>query len=196
MEEKENKELNEEVKKEEEQEEKKPRLDIKHMSEHEAKKLLRATLDENERLVKELEETKKQAAVNKDSWYRVAADFDNFRKKNSNTYSTAYNEGKADAIIKILVVGDSLDRALKLNLDDSVREGIELVAKQFKETLESMNVREINPEGEAFDPNTQEAILTMPAEEGEEAGKVKQVIKKGYKLGDKVIRYAQVVIIG
>ena len=71
-----------------------------------------------------------------------------------------------------------------------------MIARQFKETLESEGITEINPIGEVFDPNTQEAVMQMPKEEGEVEGTVKQVFLKGYKQGDKVIRYAQVVVIG
>ena len=83
-----------------------------------------------------------------------------------------------------------------MNLDDKTREGITLTARSFSEILESLGVTAINPVDEDFDPLTQEAIMQVPAEEGETAGKVKQVFLKGYKLGDKVIRCAQVVVIG
>ena len=68
--------------------------------------------------------------------------------------------------------------------------------KYQSEILESLGVTAINPINEDFDPLTQEAIMQVPAEEGETVGKVKQVFLKGYKLGEKVIRYAQVVVIG
>ena len=71
-----------------------------------------------------------------------------------------------------------------------------MTARQFKETLEAEGITEINPENEPFDPNTQEAIMQMPKEEGEVTGNVKQVFVKGYKMGDKIIRYAKVVVVG
>ena len=171
-------------------------LDIKNMSEKDCKKLLKALLTENEELKQDVEKYKAEALSNKDSWYRSAADFENFKKRNAETRLNAYKEGKIDVINKILVVGDNLDRALKMDLDAKTKEGIEMTARQFKETLESEGVIEINPEGEPFDPNTQEAIMQMPREEGEQEGYVKQVFLKGYKMGDKVIRYAKVVVIG
>lgn len=154
-----------------------------------AKKMLKEVLAENAAL-------KAESLKNKDAWYRTAADFDNFKKRNADTRINAYKDGKADVITKILVIGDSLDRALSMQLDDKTREGIELTARNFADILKSLDVVAINPVGEKFDPLTQEAIMKVPTEEGEEEGNVKQVFLKGYKLGEKVIRYAQVVVIG
>ncbi len=187
-------EIKEEVKTEEPKKEK--GFDIKNMSEKECKKLLKALLSENEELKQDVEKYKVEALSNKDSWYRCAADFENFKKRNADTRMNAYKEGKIDIVNKILVVGDNLDRALKMELDAKTKEGIEMTARQFKETLEAEGIIEINPEGEPFDANTQEAVMQMPREEGEQEGYVKQVFLKGYKMGDKVIRYAKVVVIG
>lgn len=171
-------------------------LDIKNMSEKECKKLLKALLTENEELKQDVEKYKVEALSNKDSWYRCAADFENFKKRNAETRINAYKDGKTDMVNKILVVGDNLDRALKMDLDAKTKEGIEMTARQFKETLEAEGITEINPENEPFDPNTQEAVMQMPKEEGEVTGNVKQVFLKGYKMGDKIIRYAKVVVVG
>ena len=174
----------------------KEELNVSKLTEKQAKKMLKEVLAENETLKASLQTATSERAKYKDSWYRSAADFENFKKRNAETRLNAYKEGKTDAITKLLVVGDSLDRALTMNLDDKTREGITLTARSFSEILESLGVTAINPVGEDFDPLTQEAIMSVPAEEGETAGKVKQVFLKGYKLGDKVIRYAQVVVIG
>lgn len=184
----------EETKKVEEQPENK--LDVEKMPDKERKKLLKSLIKENEDLKTSLQKAENEVKTVKDSWLRTAADFDNFKKRNSEIRSQSYRDGKADAIIKILVVGDNLDRALTMPLDDKTREGLEMTARQFAETLASMDVTAINPVGEPFDPQTQEAVMKMPAENGEVEGTVKQVFLKGYKLGDKVIRYAQVVVVG
>lgn len=171
-------------------------VDVSKLNEKQAKKMLKEILKENADIKAELLKTTEESNKNKDAWYRTAADFDNFKKRNADTRINAYKDGKTDVITKILVIGDSLDRALSMNLDEKTREGIELTARNFSEILKSLDVTAINPIGEDFDPMTQEAIMKMPAEEGEIEGKVKQVFLKGYKLGDKVIRYAQVVVIG
>lgn len=160
------------------------------------KPTLKAVISENEELKKELVESKAEAQSLKDSWLRTAADFENFKKRNQDTRMNAYKEGRIDIIKKILFVGDTLDRALQMELDEKTIEGLKLTLRQFKETLENEGVTEIDPLGEKFDPNTQEAVMQVAKEEGEEEGTVKQVFLKGYKMGDKVIRYAQVVVIG
>ncbi|MBR6737866.1 MAG: nucleotide exchange factor GrpE [Clostridia bacterium] len=151
---------------------------------------------ENEALKLENELLKQEVSKVKDSWLRTAADFENFKKRNSETRINAYKEGKIDVIKKLLVIGDNLDRALMMKLDDKTIEGLKLTKRQYDEALASEGVTPIDPLGEVFDPNTQEAVMKVPKEEGETAGTVKQVFLKGYKLGEKVIRYAQVVVIG
>ena len=81
-------------------------------------------------------------------------------------------------------------------LDEKTMEGLKMIARQFTETLQAEGVTEINPVGEPFDPNFHEAVMQAPKGENEIPNTVKQVFLKGYKLNDKVIRYAQVVVIG
>ena len=96
----------------------------------------------------------------------------------------------------MLPIGDSLDWALKMPLDDKTREGIEMLLKKYHESLVALGVKEFSPEvGTAFDPNCAEAVMQVDGEEGDAAGSVKQVFGRGYKLGNKVIRYAQVSVV-
>ena len=174
----------------------KEEFNVDKLSEKECKKLLKSLIKENEEVNASLEKAEEEAKSNKESWYRTAADFENFKKRNQDTRINAYRDGKIDVITKLLVIGDSLDRALSMELDEKTKAGIELTARQFEETLASEGVTSINPVGETFDPNTSEAIMKMPANEGETEGTVKQVFLKGYKMGERVIRYAQVVVVG
>lgn len=146
-------------------------------------------------LVKENEELKKQAEDLKDKWMRNVAEFDNYKKRNAKLWQDAFNEGIASVILKILFVGDNLDRALMLGLDEKTTEGIKGIRRKFDETLAAMEIEEINPVGEKFDPNFAEAVMQVDGEEGEESDTVKQVFEKGYKLKDKIIRYAKVSVI-
>ena len=146
-------------------------------------------------LENKLVESQKTADEYKASWYRTAADFDNFKKRNSETRANAYADGKGDVIKSILVIGDNLDRALASAVEEKTREGIELVIRQFKETLNNLGVAEIDPVGEKFDPNLHEAVHQVEAAEGEESGTIKQVFRKGYSLNGKMLRYAQVIVI-
>lgn len=143
----------------------------------------------------ELEQAKKLAEEYKDKWMRNVAEFDNYKKRNARLWQDAYNEGKFDVIKKILPVGDNLDIALSMNLDEKTMEGVRLIKKKFTETLTSMGVEEINPIGEEFDPNVAEAIMQVEADEGETSDTVKQVFEKGYRTAEKIIRYAKVSVI-
>ncbi len=171
-------------------------FDVDKLSDKERKKLLKSLIKENEELNETITKLEEEAKNNKDSWYRTAADFENYKKRNQDTRINAYRDGKIDIVNKLLVIGDSLDRALSMELDEKTKAGIELTARQFKETLESEGIVAINPVGEVFDPNTSEAIMQVPKEDGETEGTVKQVFLKGYKMGERIIRYAQVVVIG
>ena len=141
----------------------------------------------------ELEKAKAEAADYKDKWMRSAAEFDNFRKRNEQTRRTAYLDGKADVLLKVFPVGDNLERAL-LTCDEQTKKGIELVLRSFKKLLEEEGIEEIDPKDEEFDPAFCEAIMSEPAAEGVEPGYVKEVFLKGYKRGDKVLRFAQVKV--
>ena len=154
-----------------------------------------APVSETEALEKEIETLKKQVEDYKDKWMRNVAEFDNYKKRNANQWAEAFNEGIASVIIKILPVGDNLDWALGLGLDEKTAEGIKKIRAKFDDTLKGLDIEEINPVGEAFDPNIAEAVMQVPAEEGEVSDTVKQVFQKGYRKKDKIIRYATVSVI-
>jgi molecular chaperone GrpE len=169
------------------------------MSEKEKKQQEQAEVQEQptelELLKVELENAKKQAEEFKDKWMRNVAEFDNYKKRNANQWSEAYNEGIASVIKKILPVGDNLDWALTIGLDEKTEEGIKNIRRKFDDTLQSMEIEEINPIGQVFDPQIAEAVMQVPAEEGEQPDTVKQVFQKGYRKKDKIIRYATVSVV-
>ena len=151
--------------------------------------------EETEKLKAELSEAKKQADDYKDKWVRNVAEFDNYKKRNAKLWQDAFNEGIASVVLKILVVGDTLDRAKGLGLDEKTQAGIEAIKRKFDETLNSLEIEEINPVGEKFDPNIAEAVMQVEKGEEDESETVKQVFEKGYKLKDKIIRYAKVSVV-
>jgi molecular chaperone GrpE len=155
----------------------------------------KALVAENESLIKEIETLKAQADEFKDKWMRNVAEFDNYKKRNAKLWGDAFNEGIASVIVKILPVGDNLDWALTIGLDEKTEEGIRGIQRKFKETLESLEVEEINPVGEVFDPNVAEAVMQVEGAEGEEPDTVKQVFQKGYRKKEKIIRYAKVSVV-
>ena len=150
---------------------------------------------EKENLLKEIETLKAQAEEYKDKWMRNVAEFDNYKKRTAKNWQEAFNEGIASVIVKILPVGDNLDWALTLGLDEKTEEGIRGIKRKYDETLSSIEVEEINPIGQPFDPNIAEAVMQVQGEEGEESDTVKQVFQKGYRKKDKIIRYAKVSVV-
>ena len=131
----------------------------------------------------------------KRKWYAVSAEYDNYRKRNAQAVSRAYDEGVSDAVLKLLPVADTFGYAYDAATDDKAREGIDKVIKNFKTILSSLGVEEIEVNiGDPFDENIASAVLNFPCEEGEEPNQIKQVLKKGYKQGEKVIRFAQVAV--
>ena len=153
------------------------------------------TVETVEESLSEIDKLKAQVEEYKDKWMRNVAEFDNYKKRNAKLWSDAFNEGIASVIIKILPVGDNLDWALTLGLDQKTEEGIKGIRKKFDETLQSLEIEEINPIGKPFDPNESEAVMQVEKGEGEESDTVKQVFQKGYKKKDKIIRYAKVSVI-
>lgn len=149
---------------------------------------------ELEAVKKQLEEKTSLCEEYKDKWMRSVAEFDNYKRRNARLWQDAFDEGVKSVIIKILPVGDNLDWALTLGLDEKTAEGIKNVRKKFDETLEAMGITEINPIGEIFDPNIAEAIMQVESE-GDAPDTVKMVFQKGYKMNDKIIRYAKVSVV-
>lgn len=156
---------------------------------------LAALAEENQAIIKENEELKAQADDYKDKWMRNVAEFDNYKKRNAKIWQDAFNEGIASVILKILVVGDTLDRAMSLGLDEKTQAGIAGIKRKFDETLTSLDIEEINPVGEPFDPNVAEAVMQVDKTDDVDSDTVKQVFEKGYKLKDKIIRYAKVSVV-
>lgn len=151
--------------------------------------------DEIEKLKKSLEAEKTSADDFKDRWMRNVAEFDNYKKRNAKLWQDAFDQGKSEVILKILPIGDNLDMGLSMAFDEKTTEGLKLIRRKFDEVLSTLEVTEINPEGEPFDPNFSEAILQVEGEDGEQSQTVKQVFQKGYKCKDKIIRYAKVSVI-
>ncbi len=130
----------------------------------------------------------------KRKWYAVTAEYDNYRKRTALTASQKYNEGKGDTILKILPIGDNLERALAVCEDEKMKQGLEMVKASFDKILQDEGIEAFDPTGEEFDSTTSAAIAALPCEEGEVEGMVKQTFLKGYKMGDKILRFAQVII--
>jgi molecular chaperone GrpE len=131
---------------------------------------------------------------------RTKADFENFRKRMVAETAAAGARGKADLIREVVPVLDDLERALEAaGLDpegdspDGLAHGVLLVFRSLREALGRNGVEPVDPSGEAFDPQEHEAISTLPGS-GAESGTIVEVVQKGYRLGDQLIRPARVVV--
>lgn len=142
----------------------------------------------------EVDALKAEAEESKRKWYAVTAEYENYRRRTQNQSASRYQDGRNDVIAALFPIGDNLERAMSACADEHTKQGLDMVLKSFQKVLEGEGVEEINPLGQAFDATYSEAIMAMPAEDGEESGIVKQVYVKGYKKGDKVLRYAQVIV--
>lgn len=146
------------------------------------------------KLQEELDKAIAEAEENKRKWYAVTAEYENYRRRTQNQSAQRYADGRNDVVSALFPIGDNLERALAACVDENTKQGVDMVLKAFQKVLEGEGVVEIDPVGEPFDAAVAEAIMAMPAEEGEASGIVKQVYVKGYKKGDKVLRYAQVIV--
>lgn len=146
-------------------------------------------------LEKELEETRAQRDEYLDLVQRKQAEFANYRRRTEGVRQEAYDDGRRDAIEKLLPVVDNLERALDAAGEESaLRSGVEMVLRQTLETLTKMGVETIDPMGQLFDAELHNAVMQGSAEEGE-PGTVCQVLQKGYRLGGRVIRHAMVKVV-
>lgn len=140
-------------------------------------------------------EWKAQAEDFKRKWYSVTAEYENYRRRTASTRAQAYAEGKADVVSGLFPIADTLELALKSCSDENTRHGIEMVIKSFEQLLHDEEIEVIDPLGEEFDAGKCEAVFAVDAEDGEESGTVKQVLRKGYEQKGKVLRFAQVSVI-
>ena len=142
----------------------------------------------------EEDKLKEQLADSNDKYLRLMAEYDNFRKRSAKERLEITATATGNAVGEILTVLDNFERALETETaDESYKAGIEMIFNQFMEVLKKLNVEVIDPTGETFDPNIANAVNQIEDPElGENV--VAQTFQKGYKIGDKVIRYAMVVV--
>lgn len=143
----------------------------------------------------ELEKAVAAAEEYKRKWYAVAAEYDNYRKRTQMQAAQAYQDGKAEAILKLLPVADTFGYAYDGATDEKTKAGIDKIIKNFNNILSTLGVEEIPLNaGDKFDEALAEAVMNVPAEDGEEANVIKIILKKGYRREGKVIRFAQVSV--
>jgi molecular chaperone GrpE len=147
-----------------------------------------------EALRAQLEEERDKAQSYMQSWHRAAADYQNFKRRVEEERSETARFANASLIINLLPLVDDLERALQ-NVDTALAgltwvDGIRLIYRKFQAVMEMSGVTEIEADGHPFDPALHEAVAQVPGEEG----KIVSVAQRGYKLGDRVIRPAMVIV--
>ena len=143
----------------------------------------------------ELEKAQAAAEEYKRKWYSVAAEYDNYRKRTQMQAAQAYQDGKAEAILKLLPVADTFGYAYDGASDEKTKAGIDKIIKNFNNILSTLGVEEIPLNvGDKFDESVAEAVMNVPADDGEEPNVIKIILKKGYRREGKVIRFAQVSV--
>lgn len=145
-------------------------------------------------LKQELKEQKAEIDEKDDRLKRLMAEFDNFKKRSAKEREGLYNSIIADIALSLLPVIDNLEKAVSVKTEDNnYKIGVELVLKQFKDVLKSNGITEIETIGKTFDPELHEAVSSV---EDSELGiqEIKEEYRKGYMIGNKVIRHSLVVV--
>ena len=142
----------------------------------------------------ELEDLKGELAGEKDKYLRLLAEYDNYRKRSARERDNIYADVKADTLTKLLPVYDNLERALRNpTADEAYRKGVEMTLNQFLEALKSLGVTPIDALGQTFDLTMHNAVMHMEdPEKGEQ--EIVQEFQKGFKMGERVIRFSMVQV--
>ncbi|MCI9177440.1 MAG: nucleotide exchange factor GrpE [Clostridia bacterium] len=147
-----------------------------------------------EEIIKEKDTLKIQLEETEDRLKRVAAEFDNYKKRSSKEKEEMYSSIMGDVVSNFLPVIDNLEKAVESKTEDEgYKQGVELVLKQFKDVLQANGVEQIETIGKTFDPELHEAVSAVTDENlGEK--EIKEEYRKGYIIGNKVIRHSMVVV--
>ena len=145
-------------------------------------------------LLEELEALKQNLTDQEDKFLRLAAEYDNYRRRTAKEKESIWSEAKADAAVAFLPVYDNLERALKQETaDEAYKKGVEMTMNQLKSVLEKLGITEIDALGKPFDPALHNAVMHVEDENfGENT--VAEVFQAGFMLGEKVIRFAMVKV--
>ena len=150
---------------------------------------------EAEALKAKLDAAEKNAAQLKDQLLRVAAEYDNYRKRTSREADQKFNDGVSYAVGQIIPILDTLEMAANAPCaDENYKKGVTMTLEKAGKAFQTLRVEEMEVLGKPFDPNLMNAVQQVPAQEGQESGTVVTVYQKGYKLGDKIVRHATVVV--
>ena len=147
----------------------------------------------DKKLLEEIEALKAKIAEQDDKYLRMAAEYDNFRRRSREEKDGIYETALSDTVALLLPIIDNLERAAMYDDGEKVKEGLVMTAKATIEVFAKLGVEDFGKVGETFDPNIHNAVLHIDDESYGE-GEIVEVFQKGYKKGDKIIRYAMVKV--
>ena len=149
---------------------------------------LQTKIDE---LTEEIEALKAEIAEKDDKYLRMAAEYDNFRRRSREEKEGIWEAAMAETVAELLPIIDNIERAASFEGGDKVREGLEMIAKTTGGVFEKLGVEVVGAPGDTFDPNLHNAVLHIDDESYGE-GEIVEVFQKGYKKGKRIIRFAMV----
>lgn len=162
--------------------------------------------DEVERLTQRVEELEAEREEINDKLLRKAAELENYRRRSEREVERAFTSGKVEAVDAILDVLDDFERSidaaeqLREQQDveaayESLKDGVDMVFRKFQDALSSVGVERIEAKGKPFDENEHEALMQQPAPDDDtESGTVLEEVRKGYRLGDRIVRHSRVIV--
>ena len=157
------------------------------------KKKLKKAEAEIAALNKKLEEANAELAAANDKYMRMIAEYDNYRRRTAKEKDGIYAEAYADALRSILPIIDNLERAVGYNEADALQKGLSMTLKGAEDALAKMGVTSFGEKGETFDPEKHNAVMHIEdSEHGE--GEITEVYQKGYAKGEKILRFAMVIV--
>ena len=170
-----------------------PKQQKLEITESELKSIKKQTLD-YERTQLDLKEKTKLLEEKENSYLRLAAEFDNHKKRTQETLRKSKEDGAVDVIEKILPLVDTLGFAKNSVSCENTLKGLCMIERQFVATLKEFGVEQQIPLGELFDPKVHSAVSNVKAEKAADKGKIVEVVRPGYKIGGRIIRHASVVV--
>ena len=155
--------------------------------------------DQKKKRERELEtklgETEAKLAESEDKYLRLAAEYDNYRRRSQKEREEIYGDAYADALGKLLPMLDNLDRASQYTDPEKLADGVKLILKGVPDILTSLGVEQFGEPGDTFDP-TMHSAVAMVEDADREPGQIVAVFQRGYRRGDKILRYAAVTVAG
>ena len=166
----------------------------KEMKETPVEEVTEEVIEETVEETPEVNPWEEKYNAERDAHLRCAAEYDNFRKRTIMEKEASYGNGKADAVAKMLPIYDNLERALNQETSDAAyKKGVEMTMNELLKIFGTLGVEVFGNVGDAFDPNLHNAVMHIENEELEE-NSISAVFQKGFKIGDKVVRFAMVQV--